>query len=208
MRTALMLVAALAGSCASAQGSSDSLLVLTRCFEGTEFRAGQPAHWKGPSRMVDVEGGKARVSVAEGYRIMLYGPGPDPTVNLKFERSQPGRFADDRLALRGQMALLAKRGKGPPMEEQRDNGLEWYGLHNGTLAGGGPVALYTILHEASETVATVYLLPQKGELPAYRTMAEFQRYGLAVLDRIGACMRGGPQAPQSQASVTSMPISR
>jgi hypothetical protein len=59
--------------------------------------------------MVTTAAGPQRVSVADGYRLVLEsGPGM-PFVTLKVERSAPGAFAADRAAVRAQMPTFSDR---------------------------------------------------------------------------------------------------
>jgi hypothetical protein len=115
------------------------------------------------------------VSVADGYRMMLAFPGTAPFVNLKLERSQPGKLAADRTAILAQMTSFAATPGTTvaPFKVIERNGVEIMALNNPTLEGGGVISIYTLISEKSNLIATAYLLDQK---PAQRKFQNYEQY--------------------------------
>jgi hypothetical protein len=169
----------LCGPCAAlAQDApADPLRVLTTCTFGPQLQAQSVERWPAatPSRLVQTSGGPMPVSVADGYRMMLAFPGTAPFVNLKLERSQPGRLGADRTAILAQMtSFAATPGTAvAPFKVIERNGVEIMALNNPTLDGGGVISIYTLISEKSNLIATAYLLDQK---PAQRKFQNYQQY--------------------------------
>lgn len=127
------------------------------------------------ARSVQTSTGPMQVSVADGYRIMLAFPDTLPFVNLKLERSQPGRLAADRTAILAQMTSFAATPGATvaPFKVIERNGVEIMALNNPSLGGGGVISIYTLISEKSNVIATAYLLDQK---PAQRKFKDYEQY--------------------------------
>lgn len=127
------------------------------------------------ARSVQTSTGPMQVSVAEGYRMMLAFPDTQPFVNLKLERSLPGRLAADRTAILAQMTSFAATPGATvaPFKVIERNGIEIMALNNPTLDGGGVISIYTLISEKSNVIATAYLLDQK---PAQRKFKDYEQY--------------------------------
>jgi hypothetical protein len=167
----------LGGSSAALAQSADPLRQLTTCGFGNKLRVESVARWPddAPGRMVQTSNGPMPVSVADGYRMMLAYPGTKPFVNLKLERSQPGKLAADRTAILAQMTSFAATPGAPvsPFKVVARNGVEIMALNSSSLDGGGVISIYTLISEKSNVIATAYLLNQK---PAERRFKDFQQY--------------------------------
>jgi hypothetical protein len=89
--------------------STDPLQRITQCFRGGEFHAECTYRLSESvvSRQVDTATGPMRVSIDDGYRMMVYRKSTAPLVNLLIERSAAGQFASDRDAIVRHMAALA-----------------------------------------------------------------------------------------------------
>jgi hypothetical protein len=165
------------GGSSAALAQPDPLRQLTTCGFGNKLRVESVARWPAdaPARMVQTSNGPMPVSVADGYRMMLAFPGTKPFVNLKLERSQPGKLAADRTAILAQMTSFAATpgAQVSPFKVVARTGVEVMALNSPSLDGGGVISIYTLISEKSNVVATAYLLNQK---PAERKFKDFHQY--------------------------------
>ncbi|MGK5055463.1 hypothetical protein ACQ4WY_00825 [Janthinobacterium sp. LB2P49] len=187
-----MLVAALA---AQAQDrTAYPLGPLAQCINRSQFQFRQqdrlPAHVT--TRSVKLATGDGQVSVADGYRLMLFHKGSLPFVNLKIERSAEGRFVADRDTIVAQMQQMSANSKPPhlvPLETDTRQGVEVLGLNNPKITqSSGVISLYTLLHAASGTVATAYLLNQPADKREFATDAQYQALRELFIAALAACM--------------------
>lgn len=162
---------------ASARLSADPLRPLVACPFGNGLETRNVARWPAntPSRTVQTATGPREVSVADGYRMLLAFPGTAPFVNLKLERSQPGRLAADRAAILAQMTGFAAGAAGGvvPLKVIERDGIEIMALNNPTIDGGGVISIYTLISENDDLIATAYVLNAK---PAQRKFQTYQQY--------------------------------
>lgn len=192
-----LLVAALG---AQAQDrTADPLGPLAQCINRSPFQFKQqdrlPAHVT--TRSVKLATGEGQVSVADGYRLMLFHKSSLPFVNLKIERSAEGRFAADRDTIVAQMQHMSATSKPPqlvPLETDARQGVEVLGLNNPNITqSSGVISLYTLLHDASGTVATAYLLNQPADKRAFATDAQYQALRDQFIATLAACMANPAQ---------------
>ncbi|GJI95411.1 hypothetical protein RugamoR57_21290 [Duganella caerulea] len=166
------------------QRSDDSLGPLTHCFDGSKFKVGSrdrlPVTKKW--RQVDSAGGKADVSLDDGYRLLLFTDGPNPVVNLKLERAAPGRVAADRDAIFGQMQFLVAQNPKDSTQffssEQGD--IEHLTVRKTAMDGHGIANMETLIQQRTSTVATAYLIDTNP--------AGFEALRGEFLSLLSACM--------------------
>ncbi|KAB8066935.1 hypothetical protein [Janthinobacterium violaceinigrum] len=190
---AIPLLAAALGAQAQ-ERTSDPLGPLAQCINRSEFQFRQqdrlPAH--ATTRSLKLATGEAQVSTADGYRLMLFRKSSLPLVNLKIERSAAGRFAADRDAIVAQMGEMAARGKPPlqlPLETDARDGVEVLGLNSASIAHTpGILSLYSLLHAASGTVATAYILNQPADPLDFATDAQYQALRTQLIASLVRCM--------------------
>ena len=137
-------------------------------------------------RMVETAEGQAKISMADGYRLMIYSDGAAPAVNLKLERSEEGRLDEDRAAMVGQFRYLASRDEGKTVtySEGELGTLEHLSLRKARLDSPGPASIETLIQKRTNTVATVYLLnnaPDKG-------MEQFDAFRTRFLAKLSGCI--------------------
>jgi hypothetical protein len=60
-------------------------------------------------RSVDTAQGVKRISMTDGYRVLLSFPLTDYFANLKVETSEPGRYADDKQASIQEMEYIIEK---------------------------------------------------------------------------------------------------
>ena len=187
-----MLVAALA---AQAQDrTADPLGPLAQCINRSQFQFKTqdrlPA--SATTRVVKMKAEERRVSTADGYRLMLFRKSSLPFVNLKIERSAAGQFASDRETIVAQMQEMSAGSKPPhqvPLETDARDGVEVLGLNQASIAQAqGIISLYTLLHAASGTVATAYLLNQSADPRDFVTDAQYQTLRTQLIATLASCM--------------------
>ena len=191
----LAIPALLAALGAQAQErTADPLAPLAQCINRSEFQFRQqdrlPAQVT--TRSVKLATGEGQVSTADGYRLMLFRKSSLPFVNLKIERSAAGRFAADRETIVAQMQQMSANSKPPhlvPLETDTRQGVEVLGLNNpNSTQSSGVISLYTLLHAASGTVATAYLLNQPTDKREFATDAQYQALRDQFLASLASCM--------------------
>ena len=187
-----MLVVALGAQ--AQERTTDPLGPLAQCINRSAFQFRQqdrlPAHVT--TRSVKLAAGEGQVSVADGYRLMLFRKSSLPFVNLKIERSAEGRFAADRDTIVAQMRQMSANSKPPqlvPLETDMRQGVEVLGLNNPYITqSSGVISLYTLLHAASGTVATAYLLNQPADTREFATDAQYHALRDQFLASLVSCM--------------------
>lgn len=174
--------------------TTDPLAPLAQCINRSEFKfKGQDRLPAGATtRSVKLTTGEGQVSTADGYRLMLFRKSSLPFVNLKIERSAAGRFAADRETIVAQMQQMSANSKPPhlvPLETDTRQGVEVLGLNNASIAQAqGIISLYSLLHAASGTVATAYLLNQPADPRDFATDAQYQALRDQFLASLVSCM--------------------
>jgi hypothetical protein len=174
--------------------TADPLAPLAQCINRSEFKfktqdrlpAGATA------RVVKMAAGARQISTADGYRLMLFRKSRLPFVNLKIELSAEGQFAADRETIVAQMQEMAATGKPQqqlPLETDTRDGVEVLGLNKTSIAQApGIISLYSLLHGASSTVATAYILNQPADPRDFSTDAQYQALRDQFLASLVACI--------------------
>lgn len=187
-----LLVAALAAQ--AQERTADPLAPLAQCINRSEFQFRQQDRLplSATSRVIKMKAGERRVSTADGYRLMLFHKSSLPFVNLKIERSAAGGFAADRETIVAQMQEMSANSKPPqlvPLETDARQGVEVLGLNNPYIMhSSGVISLYTLLHAASGTVATAYLLNQPADKREFATDAQYLALRDQFIAALAACM--------------------
>jgi hypothetical protein len=141
------------------------------------------------ARPVETASGTKRVSVADGYRIMLAYPNTDPFVNLKVEVSVSGQYASDKRAVLEQMETMAAGARGVTMKVERSdiNGVEVVALNNPTLEASG-LSFYSLFDDRREMIVTAYILNQRPERRVFQDMASYRKLKDALVQEYAQCM--------------------
>ncbi|MDL2355335.1 MAG: hypothetical protein QFF03_08770 [Pseudomonadota bacterium] len=180
-----------AGAASARERPDDPLRPLTACPFGKDLQARSVARWPAgtPSRAVQTASGPMQVSVADGYRMLLAFPDTAPFVNLKLERSQPGKLAADRTAILAQMTSFAATPGAPvaPFKVLEREGVEIMALNNPTLSGG-VISVYTLISERTNVIATAYLLNQKPAERKFQNYAQYQALRDDFIYALALCM--------------------
>ena len=179
-----------AGAAVAQERPADPLRQLTTCSYSNELQARSVSRWTaGTSRMVQTATGPMRVSVADGYRMLLAFPGTAPFVNLKLERSQPGKLSADRTAILAQMTNFAATPGADvtPFKVVERNGVEIMALNNSKLTPG-VIGVYTLISEKANVIATAYLLNQKPNERKFRSFEQYQALRDDFIYSLAVCM--------------------
>lgn len=111
---------------------------------------------------------------------------------MKIERSAAGSFAADRATIVAQMQEMSAKARLPqqrPLETDTRDGVEVLGLNHASIAHSpGVIGMYTLLHAASGTVATAYLLNQPADPRDFATDAQYEALRSEFIDSLAACM--------------------
>ncbi|MGK5073308.1 hypothetical protein [Janthinobacterium sp. ZB1P44] len=105
---------------------------------------------------------------------------------LAIERSAEGQFAADRETIVAQMRDMATKGKPPhqlPLVTDAHDGVEVLGLNNAGIAQTSGM-----LHAASGTVATAYILSQPADPRDFATDAQYQALRNQLIASLARCM--------------------
>ena len=191
----------------SAQQRVDSLRHLTRCAFADDLRSvaadRTPAEIQ--ERQVVTASGVRAVSLADGYRVMLTYPASDFFANLKVERSQDSRYADDKNAVVANMEFLANQsskeaGAVVPLEHRTHKGLDLYSVdfptidfyiaNNPPTLGGGPIGTYVLFDDGRRLIVTVYFLNQRPERRRFQTIEDYRVLRDRFLDSYAKCLIG------------------
>jgi hypothetical protein len=189
-----MLALLLTGASSVAQArESDPLQAVTRCIDSGEFHSPQKDRLpEGKTqRQVNTATGPMDVSLADGYRMMMFRQSREPFVNLKIERSAVGKFADDRNAIMQQLAKLSAGANPPgsvPPETATRQGIEIASLNNPAIGTAGVISFYTLFGGASGTIATAYILNQAPKTRDYADQAGYNALRDRFIDALTACM--------------------
>jgi hypothetical protein len=141
------------------------------------------------ARPVETASGTKRVSVADGYRVMLAFPNTDPFVNLKIEVSVAGLYANDKQTVLEQMQVFAASAKGVSMSVERSslNGVEVAALNNPTI-DSSIISFYSLFDDTENVIATAYILNQLPEKRAFRDMSSYKSLRDAFIQDYTQCM--------------------
>ncbi len=182
--------------------SADPLHGLTRCFTGTEFRAVSTDRLPASvtSRAVETAKGPLRVSLADGYRMMIHRQSMEPLVNLKIERSAPGTFDADRAAILLQMDRMVAASNGMHTERSEQDGIEVVGLNNPAIGTPNVISFYELFDPATGTVATAYILNQAPAVREYASQADYDALRGRFISALSGCMAHALPSPGSQNS--------
>jgi len=176
------------------EAPADSLNAVTQCFTSGEFHYKYKDRWPPTAafRTVPLQTGPVQVSVADGYRLMIYRRSSAPLVNLKIERSVPGHFAADRAAITTQMAEIVGNVKPPSnlrLETSAQDGIDILAINNPSIEQSpGVVSFYTLLDAGSGTIATAYMLNQPKTGRDYANDAEYAIVRDRFIGELSACM--------------------
>jgi hypothetical protein len=174
--------------------TTDPLAPLAQCINRGQFqyKTQERLPASATTRVVSLAAGERLVSTADGYRLKLFRRSSQPFANLKIERSAAGSFAADREIIVAQMQEMGAKGRPPqhlPLETDTRQDVEVLGLNNASIVEApGIISFYTLLHAASGTVATAYLLNQPADRRDFATDAQYEALRTQLIASLVSCM--------------------
>lgn len=189
----------LAGLClsgASAQkqpGRDDSLKRYTSCRFNDGLKIVETDRLpKGVThRTVNTLDGEKKVSLADGYRVMVAYPWTHFFANIKAEKSDPASYAADKQAVVETLKWAQANIKNPETAEPvavSYNGFEGYSI-NRTNVEGGTIGITVLFSDAEQHIITVYFLNQKRR--KFQTIEEWRALRENFLNNYTRCVRPG-----------------
>lgn len=171
MKCRLLLLPLVFVSClAAAQDArlADPLRALTTCplGDGLRVTAVDRVNAGTTRRMVDTSTGKAAVSIADGYRVMLSNAQGEPFVKLMIEQSAPGQLDADRATIFAQLNSFSSRYGASTrfLKTGLQRGVEEIYFDFSEVGEQAPSGITTLIAADRNVVATVYLLSrQEGD---------------------------------------------
>ena len=147
------------------------------------------------ARPVETASGTKRVSVADGYRLMLAFPDLDPFVNLKIERSIDGRYASDKQTVLDQMQHMATNSHGTVVKLERhvERGIDIAALNNPSLAGS-IISFYSLFNDKKGVILTAHILNQLPERRSFQNMEQYRVQRDRLVGDLVSCLASVGQA--------------
>jgi hypothetical protein len=132
------------------------------------------------SRMVATSEGEKRVSVIDGYTIVLGQGAPSYFANMKVERSDPKHYASDKDAVTKSIEFAMDGWRHGEWEHMPFNGFDLYGVSDPTIDDNGPNGIFVLFNDSTQTIVTINFL---GQPPAYRRFKTIDEHD-AIRDRM------------------------
>jgi hypothetical protein len=148
-------------------------------------------------REVTIGKDKYKVSVIDGYRVMFSYPDlPYYFANVKIERSEPGKYAEDKKILVDQLKYYSSTKDTTALifaDKAALNGFEHYGLDRDKIDVGGTLGTHLLFHDPTHLVVTVYFLNQsKAALfnrRRFDNIDEYRELRDDFLNRYSECLK-------------------
>jgi hypothetical protein len=118
------------------------------------------------SRTVATATGERKISVIDGYRLMVSQGEPSYFANMKIEKSEPRQYASDKDAAIKNLEYAmqtAAPGIKPVWDHMPYNGFDVYAVTDTTMGANGPNGMYLLFRDSTQVIVTIYFLGQKAE---------------------------------------------
>ncbi len=125
-----------------------------------------------PWREVGLGEKTERVSVIDGYRVMYSYPRTYWFANLKAERSDPSRYAEDKRIVTDNFAALAEGDADTVLANFSNGGFTGQTLTKKRL-GGSTLGITQLLSDEDAVIVTIFFMNQEPENRAFQTYGEF-----------------------------------
>jgi len=127
--------------------------------------------------------GKKKVSIIDGYRLMLSQGEPSFFANLHIEKSDPRQYARDKaVVIKSLEYAMDARPPGPKAvwDHVPYNGFDVYSVTDTTMGANGPNGIYVLFRDSTQIIVTIYFLGQKPEHRHFGTIQEHD----AIVDKM------------------------
>jgi len=152
-------------------------------------------------RTVATTKGERRVSVIDGYTILLGQGAPSYFANMKVEISDPKQYPSDKEAVTANIELAMDQSKGGEWEHMPFNGFDLYGLSFSSMDGNGPNGMYVLFNDSTRTIVTIYFL---GQPAVYRTFKTIEQHD-AIRDRMLVALTSCAANPAAVQAAQAVP---
>jgi hypothetical protein len=140
-------------------------------------------------RTVATSSGERKVSLVDGYRLMLAQDQSSYFANMKVERSDPSQYVSDKDAVIKNLEFaMQESSTGKAVWEHMPyNGFDVYGVTDPTMDGNGPNGIYVLFRDSTQTIVTIYFLGQKPEYRKFKTIEEHDALRDLMLEELTTC---------------------
>lgn len=182
------------GSFAQSSERDDSLKVFTTCELDSGLRIVQVDRLpkKVNSRTVQTSKGEQKVSLADGYRVMVaYNDDKDWFANIKAERSFDADYEQDKERVIEELkwaASTTKELENPEPVKVSFNGYEGYGTGKRALKTGNMLGIYVLFSDAHRTITTFYFINQNEKRRRFATIEEWRTVRDEFLNTYTRCI--------------------
>jgi len=125
-----------------------------------------------PWREVGFGNRSGRVSVVDGYRVAYSYPRTFHFANLKAERSDPSRYAEDKRIVTLNLADMAKADGNTALADFSDRGFSGQTLGKKGLSGT-TLSITQIFSDEDSVIVTIYFMNQVPDMRRFQTHEEF-----------------------------------
>ena len=142
------------------------------------------------SRTVSTAKGERKISVVDGYRLMLSQKEPSYFANMKVEKSDPRQYASDKDAAIKSLEYAmqtAAPGIKPVWDHMPYNGFDVYAATDTTMGVNGPNGTYLLFRDSAQVIVTIYFLGQKPEYRHFSTLQEHDAIVDKMLEDLTTC---------------------
>src|SRR5260370_1351863 len=144
-------------------------------------------------RLAETASGDKRVSVLDGYRVMLAYPAtPYYFANVKVEQSNEKDYPNDKEIVRSQLQYSAETEQATKIIYQDKtlfNGYEGYGIDRDVIDVGGVIGTHVLFSAADHVIITIYFLNQGSENRKFQNIEEYRASKEKFLDRYTRCLK-------------------
>jgi hypothetical protein len=153
-------------------------------------------------RSVATSSGEKKISVVDGYSLMVAQGEPSYFANMKVEKSDPSQYVSDKdVAIKSLEFAMQQSSTGKAAwEHMRYNGFDVYGVTDPTMDANGPNGIYVLFRDSTQTIVTIYFLGQKPEYRKFKTIEEHDALRDLLLAQLTTCANS-PAPANSPASV-------
>jgi hypothetical protein len=186
-------------SAQNASGRPEPLDAYLSCRYGAGLNVVSALRMQGDGlryRDITTAEGKKRVSVIDGYRLMLSQGEPSFFANLHIEKSDPRQYARDKdVVIKSlEYAMDARPGPKAFWDHMPYNGFDVYSLSDTTMGANGPNGIYVLFRDSTQTIVTIYFLGQKPEHRHFATIQEHDAIVDKMIEDLTTCANAPPAA--------------
>lgn len=142
-------------------------------------------------RTVETSDGTRRISMVEGYRIMLAYRGGVDFAKLHVEESGRSQYLSDKdAAIKSFATLVSPRGDAVVSEQRNYKGFDIYAWNDPAMEGDGPTGVYLLFRDSAHLIVTIYFFGPKPHAGQIRTREEYNALRDGVVNDFTTCASG------------------